>query len=587
MQLYRGTSKEFIECTTQNKITDMMKTAFFNYFRYYPSDSEIRSWFNSLRAVSLLFNSANILDHGIILEYQLPMTSKRLDCMVFGENDTGQDNAVIIELKQWENCEPAEGENEVITWVGGAKREVLHPSVQVGQYYYYLADTYTSFGTGNESIGLSACTYLHNYKHNPDDYIFSNKFSEALTNFPLFTATDFNFLQDYLIKRLGKGNGVSVLEKFEKGSYNPSKKLLQYVGEMIKGKKEYVLLDEQLVVYDKVLARAKNSLNEDRPTTIIIKGGPGTGKSVIAINLMADLLLKGYNAHYATGSKSFTETLRKIIGSRGRDMFTYFNSYRRAPERAIDVLVADEAHRIRETSRDRYTPRPSGPEMPQVDELLDVARVTVFFIEIGQDVHVIGGDINEAINEGVRIGYGEGYLRKSMVASPLRRVNTGDNTPPVVHFKIVPGDKIRIVCAPKGAGSENMSAIRMLTPSDGINGIKKFVLECVEKAGPNPCPPIIVGVGIGGTFEKSAIMAKEALLRPIGQLSDDKDVASLERELLQEINSLGIGPSGFGGVTTALAVNIETYPCHIGSLPVAVNINCHAARHKEIVMSGE
>lgn len=210
--------------------------------------------------------------------------------------------------------------------------------------------------------------------------------------------------------------------------------------------------------------------------------------------------------------------------------------------------------------------------------------VAVFFIEIGQDVHVIGGDINEAINEGVRIGYGEGYLRKSMVASPLRRVNTGDNTPPVVHFKIVPGDKIRIVCAPKGAGSENMSAIRMLTPSDGINGIKKFVLECVEKAGPNPCPPIIVGVGIGGTFEKSALMAKEALLRTIGQLSDDKDAASLECELLQEINSLGIGPSGFGGLTTALAVNIETYPCHIGSLPVAVNINCHAARHKEIVI---
>jgi len=213
--------------------------------------------------------------------------------------------------------------------------------------------------------------------------------------------------------------------------------------------------------------------------------------------------------------------------------------------------------------------------------------VAVFFIEIGQDVHIVGGDVNEAINEGVRIGYGEGYLRKSMVKSPLRRVNTGDNTPPIVYYKIVSGDKVRIVCAPKGAGSENMSAIRMLTPSDGNNGIKKFVLECIEKAGPNPCPPIIVGIGIGGTFEKSALMAKEALLRPIGQFSDDEDVASLERELLQEINSLGIGPSGFGGVTTALAVNIETYPCHIGSLPIAVNINCHAARHKEVVISNE
>ena len=213
--------------------------------------------------------------------------------------------------------------------------------------------------------------------------------------------------------------------------------------------------------------------------------------------------------------------------------------------------------------------------------------VAVLFVEIGQDVHVVGGDINEAINEGVRLGYDEGYLRKSMVASPLRRVNTGDNTPPVIYYKIVHGDKLKIILAPKGAGSENMSAIRMLTPSDGIQGIKRFVLECVEKAGPNPCPPIIIGVGIGGTFEKSAIMAKEALLRPIGQFSDDEDVASLEREILKGVNSLGIGPSGFGGVTTALAVNIKTYPCHIGSLPVSVNINCHAARHKETVISNE
>ncbi len=209
--------------------------------------------------------------------------------------------------------------------------------------------------------------------------------------------------------------------------------------------------------------------------------------------------------------------------------------------------------------------------------------VAVFFIEIGQDVHVVG-DINKAIEEGVRLGYQEGYLRKSMVKSPLRRVNTGDNTPPVVHYRIVSGDKLRIIFAPKGAGSENMSMLRMLTPSDGVEGIRKFVLECVQKAGPNPCPPIIVGVGIGGTFEKAAIMAKEALLRPIGQLSSDDDVASLERELLRDVNSLGIGASGFGGKTTALAVHIKTYPCHIGSLPVAVNMNCHAARHKEIVM---
>jgi fumarate hydratase subunit alpha len=210
--------------------------------------------------------------------------------------------------------------------------------------------------------------------------------------------------------------------------------------------------------------------------------------------------------------------------------------------------------------------------------------VAVFFVELGQDVHIVGGDINDAINEGVRRGYSEGYLRKSIVADPLKRVNTGDNTPAVIHFQIVPGDKLKITFAPKGAGSENMSALRMLKPADGIAGIKRFVLECVEEAGPNPCPPVIVGVGIGGTFEKAAVMAKKALMRPIGQSNPDSDISSLERELLQEINSLGIGPAGFGGSTTALAVNIETYPCHIGSLPVAVNINCHAARHREIVI---
>ncbi len=206
--------------------------------------------------------------------------------------------------------------------------------------------------------------------------------------------------------------------------------------------------------------------------------------------------------------------------------------------------------------------------------------LAVLFVELGQDVHIVGGDITDALNAGVRRGYREGYLRKSVVASPMKRRNTGDNTPAVIHFRIIPGDKVRIIFAPKGAGGENMSALRMLNPADGISGIKRFVIECIQKAGPNPCPPIIVGVGIGGTFEKAAILAKESLMRPIGQRNSDEDISLLEQELLCEINSLGIGPAGFGGLTTALAVNIETYPCHIGSLPVAVNINCHAARHK-------
>lgn len=211
--------------------------------------------------------------------------------------------------------------------------------------------------------------------------------------------------------------------------------------------------------------------------------------------------------------------------------------------------------------------------------------LAVIFLELGQDVHLTGGDLNEAINEGVRRGYKSGYLRKSAVNDPfIERKNTGDNTPAIVHIKIVPGDKVKLIIAPKGAGSENMSALAMLKPSDGIEGIKKFVLDTVDKAGANPCPPIIVGVGIGGTIEKTTLIAKQSLLRTVGEHNPNPAVAELEKELLEEINKSGIGPQGFGGRITALAVNIETFPAHMASMPVAVNIQCHVARHKEAII---
>ncbi len=205
------------------------------------------------------------------------------------------------------------------------------------------------------------------------------------------------------------------------------------------------------------------------------------------------------------------------------------------------------------------------------------------FVKIGQEVHV-DGDLAEAINEGVRQGYTEGYLRKSVVRDPLDRVNTGDNTPAMIYYDIVPGDKLEITVAPKGAGSENMSQIKMLKPSDGIQGVKDFVLWAVENAGPNPCPPIVVGVGVGGTFDKAAYLAKKALTRDLNEHNPDPFWADLEKELLEKINALGIGPQGLGGKTTALSVNIEQMPAHIASLPVAVNINCHVARHEKEVI---
>lgn len=215
-------------------------------------------------------------------------------------------------------------------------------------------------------------------------------------------------------------------------------------------------------------------------------------------------------------------------------------------------------------------------------EMIPICQDTgmaVVFIEVGQDVHFTGENIEEAINEGVRRGYTEGYLRKSVVSDPIERVNTKDNTPAIIHYSIVPGDKVKITLAPKGFGSENMSRVFMLKPADGIEGVKKAILTAVADAGPNACPPMVVGVGIGGTFEKCALMSKKALTRDINCHSEIEWVADLEQEMLEKINDLGIGPGGLGGTTTALAVNINTYPTHIAGLPVAINICCHVNRH--------
>lgn len=206
------------------------------------------------------------------------------------------------------------------------------------------------------------------------------------------------------------------------------------------------------------------------------------------------------------------------------------------------------------------------------------------FIKIGQEVHFVGGELEKAINKGVAEGYEKGYLRKSVVKDPLNRVNTNDNTPAIIHYEIVSGDKVEITLAPKGFGSENMSQIKMLKPTDGVKGVEEFVLKAVKEAGANPCPPIVVGVGIGGTFEKAAYLAKKAAIRSLDRRNKDKFYKELENELLEKVNKLGIGPAGFGGIATALAVNIEMFPTHIAGLPVAVNINCHAIRHKTVII---
>ncbi|MBR6909550.1 MAG: fumarate hydratase [Lachnospiraceae bacterium] len=261
---------------------------------------------------------------------------------------------------------------------------------------------------------------------------------------------------------------------------------------------------------------------------------------------------------------------------------------------ANHFLTDDMKDALDEAARDEESPI-GRRVLGQLQENLKIAGedmipicqdtgMAVVFMEIGQDVHFKGGNLEEAINEGVRRGYVGGFLRKSVVGDPLERKNTGDNTPAIIHYSIVPGDKVKITVAPKGFGSENMSRVFMLKPADGIEGVKNAIITAVKDAGPNACPPMVVGVGIGGTFEKCAILAKKALTRPVNEPSDIPYVRELEAELLERINKSGIGPGGLGGTKTALAVNINTYPTHIAGLPVAVNICCHVNRHSVRVL---
>ena len=273
--------------------------------------------------------------------------------------------------------------------------------------------------------------------------------------------------------------------------------------------------------------------------------------------------------------KMITEQVRELCmranTDLGKDVLQAFDRAIEKEESPVAVEILKELKENARIAREEQVP------------ICQDTGFAVVFVEVGQDVHLVGGSLNEAIHEGVRQGYRDGYLRKS-ICHPFSRANTGDNTPAVIHTEIVPGDKINVTIAPKGAGSENMSRVVMLTPSEGIEGIKKFVIQRVKESGSNPCPPTIVGVGIGGTMEQAGLLAKRSLLRSLGSRNPDPELDRLELEILEEINKLGIGPQGFGGRTTALAVHEEVFPCHIASLPVAVSIQCHSARHKEAVL---
>ena len=377
MQLYSGTTVQFVEDTVQNRIAEKLQEAFFAHFRYRPPVSEVNSWRNSLRAMCNIVQYARLEDNCLLLEYQLPLSSKRLDLMITGRDGEGAANAVIVELKQWSDAQPSSVDGCVVSFVGGRLRDLLHPSVQVGQYMQYLADCHTAFVPGG--VGLAACSYLHNAQFDPASELYHQRHAKVLERFPLFSGDQTTELAGFMKGRVRAGGGTEVLRDVLQSKYRASKKLLDHTSAMIEGQTEYVLLDEQLVVFNSVMAEAKRGFHEKQKVVVLVRGGPGTGKSVVALNLVGQLSKLGYNAQHATGSKAFTENVRRVVGSRAGVQFGYFNSYVGAPRNEIDVLICDEAHRIRDTSNSRFSRVRSTKA--QIDELLHVSKVAVFFID--------------------------------------------------------------------------------------------------------------------------------------------------------------------------------------------------------------
>ena len=384
MQLYAGSSRQFIDDAFNGAIAGKLQDAYFQAFRHQPPRSEIQSWQNSLRSMSWILEKADLTDHGVLLEHQLPMTSKRLDCMVMGRDNESNDQAVIVELKQWSDAGPSAAEGCVTTFVGGKVRDVLHPSVQVGQYAQYMEDYRDVFTT--HDVGLNACAYLHNFHYNKDDELFSDRHSEVLEKYPVFTGDQSSDLVTYLAERMEQGSGNDVLRRVLDSPFRPSKKLLKHTGDMVAGQTSFVLLDEQLVVFERVLAEAKEGTKKSKKTVVLVQGGPGTGKSVVALHLVGRLAAEGFNAQHATGSKSFTGNVRSLVGRRASHQFKYFNNFGQSAPDSVDVLVLDEAHRIRKTSATRFTPKSKQTGLPQVEEIVLAANVSVFFIDDKQIV---------------------------------------------------------------------------------------------------------------------------------------------------------------------------------------------------------
>src|SRR3989338_6969428 len=423
MILYESTIEQFNDDVMQNRIADRAAERYVTHYGRRPGEPEYRSWAISLAILNNSFQYAGLKDNHVLVEYELPYSSKRIDVLLFGKDSRDAENVVMLELKQWSNDSvyDADSEGNIIVDYGAFRKEQAHPSLQVEGYYFHLKDFVKIFNE-NDAPGLSASTYTHNYSRNSDKLaLFSEKFAKAIEEFPIFSKEESIDLSRYLKERLGKGGGQLLYERFCGSPIGPTKKLLEHTSQMINKQQIFNLIDEQIAAYNAIMHKAKQLTKTKEKSVVIVKGGPCTGKSVIALEVMGELLRKGKKVVHATGSSAFTNTLRKIVGTRAKNLFKFFNSFIGVEQDSFDVLICDDAHRIRETSVSRYTPRSKRTDLPQVDELLRVAKLTIFFIDEHQVVRPseVGG-IEMLKNASSRFGVKESNIAEFELQTQFR-----------------------------------------------------------------------------------------------------------------------------------------------------------------------
>jgi hypothetical protein len=378
MHLYQGTTQQFIGDATQARLANQLADRFVQEFRYRPSPSEVTSWRNSLGAMATVLQLADLTDQGILVEVRLPLSSRRLDVLITGQNPTTGDAAVVVELKQWTEVGQSNITDCVTVDFGGRVVDHLHPSRQVAQYQRYLSDTHPAFSDGG--IALDACAYLHYAKHDPSSPLYHASFAQLLATNPSFSGDERDAFATFLDQRVGGPDDGAILERVAATAFKPHKRLLDHVARVIRNEPAFTLLDEQLVAYNAIIDEVSGAGQNRRSVVFLVEGGPGTGKSVIAVNLVADLAERGLSTLHVTGSKAFTENLRKVVGGRASALFKYFRDTANVVE-PLDVVVLDEAHRIRSVSTSRFTPAKARSGKAQIDDILDASRVSVFFID--------------------------------------------------------------------------------------------------------------------------------------------------------------------------------------------------------------